>query len=110
VRSVPIEKDQLVLSYIPDWAHGRIDNLAVASNGGGVRALFAWPRLDDGELAGKRMLDAVTGPLSSGTAGDDAAEADVAADDIAFKPNCLGMQTSIDVHPVRLRASCPSKP
>jgi hypothetical protein len=56
------------------------------------------------------MLDGETGPLNSSIAGGDAAEADGAAVDIAFKPNCLGMQTSIDGHPVRRRASSQEKP
>jgi hypothetical protein len=41
----PVDRDQMVLSYIPDWAHGRVDNLAVEVNEmGGVRTLFAWPK------------------------------------------------------------------
>jgi hypothetical protein len=66
--------------------------------------------VDTSEFAGKRMLDGETGPLNSSIAGGDAAEADGAAVDIAFKPNCLGMQTSIDGHPVRRRASSQEKP
>jgi hypothetical protein len=32
----------MVLAYMPEWNHGDGDNVAVANNEGGVRALFAW--------------------------------------------------------------------
>jgi hypothetical protein len=38
----PVTKDCMVLAYLPDWNHGDVDNVAVANNDGGVRALFAW--------------------------------------------------------------------
>jgi hypothetical protein len=43
VDVIPIDRDQMVLAYLPDWAHGRVDNIAVANNDGGVRTLLAWP-------------------------------------------------------------------
>src|SRR5207248_65742 len=42
VRQVPVAKDCMVLSYLPKWAHGEVDNLAVANNDGGVRTLVDW--------------------------------------------------------------------
>lgn len=45
VEILPVTKDCMVLSYLPDWAHGRVDNIAVANNGGGVRTLIAWNNL-----------------------------------------------------------------
>jgi hypothetical protein len=41
-QTLPITKDCMVLSYLPEWAHGRVDNIAVANSGGGVRTLLAW--------------------------------------------------------------------
>ena len=37
VEVSPITKDCMVLSYLPDWAHGNVDNIGVANNDGGVR-------------------------------------------------------------------------
>jgi hypothetical protein len=45
VRTLPLTKDCMILKYIPKWAHGNIDNIAVANNDGGVRTLLAWPQL-----------------------------------------------------------------
>jgi hypothetical protein len=42
LRTLPITKDCMVLSYMPDWSHGRVDNIGVANNNGGVRTLLAW--------------------------------------------------------------------
>jgi len=49
IKAVPVTKDCMILAYIPFWAHGDADNVGVADNDGGVRALFAWtaiPPLD----------------------------------------------------------------
>ena len=43
IRAEPIRKDCMVLAYLPDWAHGDVDNIAVANNDGGVRTLIDWP-------------------------------------------------------------------
>jgi hypothetical protein len=59
---------------------------------------------DAGELAGE-LFEADTDTLMPDVAVDDAADADRAAADIAFKPNCLGIQTSINEHPAD--AGCP---
>jgi hypothetical protein len=42
VRSTPLAKDCMVLAYIPDWAFGNVDNIAVANNDGGVRTIVKW--------------------------------------------------------------------
>lgn len=41
-KAVPVTKDCMVLSYIPEWRHGNLDNIAVANNDGGVRTLLSW--------------------------------------------------------------------
>jgi hypothetical protein len=51
VTSLPIIKDCMVLSYIPQWAHGNVDNVGVANNGGGVRALFKWETIHPEHIA-----------------------------------------------------------
>ena len=43
VRTAEVAKDCMVLSYLPDWAFGDVDNIALANNGGGVRTLVDWP-------------------------------------------------------------------
>jgi len=45
VDRIPINKDCMILSYIPDWAHGNVDNIAVANNEGGVRVLIDWSEI-----------------------------------------------------------------
>jgi hypothetical protein len=42
---LPITKDCMVLSYMPNWQHGNVDNIAIANNDGGVRTLLAWPQI-----------------------------------------------------------------
>ena len=43
VRSAEVTKDCMILSYLPDWAFGNVDNIGVASNDGGNRTLVDWP-------------------------------------------------------------------
>ena len=43
LKVVPVNRDQMVLAYLPDWNYGRVDNIAVANNDGGVRTMFSWP-------------------------------------------------------------------
>jgi hypothetical protein len=50
VRAVPIAKDTMILSYLPSWNHGGVDNIAVANNDGGVRTLFGWDALPESEI------------------------------------------------------------
>jgi RNA polymerase sigma factor (sigma-70 family) len=42
VRASSLAKDCMVLSYIPDWAFGNLDNIAIANNDGGVRTILKW--------------------------------------------------------------------
>jgi hypothetical protein len=56
IEVLPIERDQMVLAYLPDWAHGRVDNIAVANNDGGVRTLLAWPAIDPKHAEHRFML------------------------------------------------------
>jgi RNA polymerase sigma factor (sigma-70 family) len=42
VKSLDVTKDCMVLSYMPGWNFGNIDNLGVASNNGGVRTYMDW--------------------------------------------------------------------
>jgi hypothetical protein len=50
---------------------------------------------DAAELPGERLFNAGADSFRPGAARDDAADAGRAADDVAFKPNCLGIQASI---------------
>ncbi len=61
VRTVPIIKDCMVLSYLPLWSHGRVDNIAVANNKGGVRTLLEWPAipLEEARRSDRRFLIAL---------------------------------------------------
>jgi len=54
--------------------------------------------LDAGELARERLVDADADAVGSGVAIDDAADADGAAGNVAFKPKCLGIPSSIREH------------
>ena len=49
LRALPVTKDCMVLSYLPDWNHGEVDNIGVANNDGGVRTLLAWPAVPAAE-------------------------------------------------------------
>ena len=42
LHTTPIVKDCMILSYLPSWKHGNVDNLGVADNRGGVRTLLDW--------------------------------------------------------------------
>ena len=58
VGSSPITKDCMVLSYLPDWAHGDVDNLGIANNDGGVRTLLSWKAIstEDADSPDRRFL------------------------------------------------------
>ena len=45
VRAIPVSKDCMILSYLPDWAHGNVDNLGVENHDGGVRTLIEWSEI-----------------------------------------------------------------
>jgi RNA polymerase sigma factor (sigma-70 family) len=58
VRSLEVSKDCMILSYIPDWKFGNVDNIGVADNDGGVRTLIDWPEISptDALATGRRFL------------------------------------------------------
>jgi hypothetical protein len=60
-KSLPITKDCMVLSYMPDWAHGNVDNIAIANNDGGVRTLLNWEpiSLSDANAPNRRFMIAL---------------------------------------------------
>ena len=62
-------------------------------------ASFDAAELPGAELPGERPFNAGADSFRPGVARDDAADAGRAADDVAFKPNCLGIQASIHEHP-----------
>ncbi len=45
IRSVEVTKDCMILSYLPDWGFGNVDNIGVEGHDGGVRTLVDWPEL-----------------------------------------------------------------
>ncbi|HUW17873.1 MAG TPA: DNRLRE domain-containing protein [Sedimentisphaerales bacterium] len=56
IEALPITRDCMILSYMPKWAHGNVDNIAVANNGGGVRTLLTWPEISCEEVADSNHL------------------------------------------------------
>jgi hypothetical protein len=60
---------------------------------------------DAAELPEERLFNADVDSFRPGVARGDAADAGRAADDVAFKPNCLGIQASIDEHPAEAGCS-----
>jgi len=53
LRSLPVTKDAMVLSYMEDWAHGNLDNIGIGNNG--VRLLVEWAQ-PEGDLKDSRFL------------------------------------------------------
>jgi RNA polymerase sigma factor (sigma-70 family) len=51
VRSSPTSKDCMVLSYIPEWNLGNVDNIGIANNDGGVRTYLSWPTISAKDAA-----------------------------------------------------------
>ena len=49
----------MVLSYIPGWNFGSVDNIGIGNNEGGVRTLIDWPRipLDEASATGPAIPD-----------------------------------------------------
>jgi hypothetical protein len=45
VRAIPVSKDCMILSYMPTWDFGNVDNIGVGNNDGGNRTLLDWPEL-----------------------------------------------------------------
>ncbi len=61
IRALPVEKDVMVISYLPGWGRGDVDNLAVGNYDGGVRALIGLPEVPrfDRDDPGVRFVLAV---------------------------------------------------
>jgi hypothetical protein len=57
-RVLPVSRDCMILSYLPDWNFGNVDNLGVANNDGGVRTLLDWPEVSSTDISvpGRRFL------------------------------------------------------
>ena len=65
-----ISQDQMIVSYLPEWAHGRVDNIGVETNDmGGARTLFAWPK-PKAKPEGHRFVLACYARERSAPAGD----------------------------------------
>ena len=56
VGALPVTKDVMVLSYMPDWAHGSLDNIGVGNNEGGVRLLLDWAQPQPPDVATDRYV------------------------------------------------------
>lgn len=54
---------------------------------------------DTAELSGEWLLNADADAIRSGEALDAPVNADRAAADVAFKPKCLSIESSIQIHP-----------
>jgi RNA polymerase sigma factor (sigma-70 family) len=52
LRQLPITRDTMALAYLPDWAHGDVDNIGIANNDGGVRTLIDWSPIAAADMAG----------------------------------------------------------
>ena len=62
IRTVPIAKDSMILSYLPNWDHGNVDNIGIGNSDGGNRMLVDWQgaiRADEANLPDHRFLIAV---------------------------------------------------
>jgi hypothetical protein len=59
VRAVPVSKDQMILSYMPDWNFGGVDNVGIGN--AGSRTLIDWPKIpdDEAEAPDRRFLVAI---------------------------------------------------
>jgi hypothetical protein len=51
----------MILSYLPAWAHGDVDNIGIGNNDGGTRMLVDWPAvpLDEATSPDLRFVIAV---------------------------------------------------
>ena len=61
VRSAGISKDCMILSYLPAWDHGNVDNIGMGNNDGGNRMLIEWPAVpaDEASAPDNRFMIAV---------------------------------------------------
>ena len=46
IKAYPVNKDSLIMAYLPEWSNSRTDHLSVADCYGGARALFDWPQIE----------------------------------------------------------------
>jgi RNA polymerase sigma factor (sigma-70 family) len=69
VATTPITKDCMVLSYLPDWNHGNVDNIGMGNYDGGYRTLLDWRPIDPSlaSASDHRFLLALFARKSSGT-------------------------------------------
>jgi hypothetical protein len=51
VRAASVSKDCMILAYLPEWAHGDVDNIGLGNNDGGNRILLEWPAIPAKEAA-----------------------------------------------------------
>jgi len=67
LRTGAVTRDCMVLSYLPAWNHGNVDNIAAANNDGGVRTLFAWDQsLTENDKGLRYVLAAYSRKTTSG--------------------------------------------
>ena len=50
VRAVPVTKDCMILSYMPGWDFGNVDNFGIGNADGGNRTLIEWAEIPDKDV------------------------------------------------------------
>jgi len=50
VNVYPINKDSLIMAYLPQWCHGRANYTAISNCYGGARVLLNWPDISGEDL------------------------------------------------------------
>ncbi len=51
IRAEIVTKDGMILSYIPAWNHGDVDNIGFGNSGGGNRTLIEWKDIPEKEAS-----------------------------------------------------------
>jgi RNA polymerase sigma-70 factor (ECF subfamily) len=61
VRAVPVSRDLMILSYLPDWNFGHVDNIGIGNPDGGNRTLVDWPEIpaEEANDSGRRFMLAI---------------------------------------------------
>ena len=51
----------MILTHLPDWNFGNVDNIGIQNMSGGVRTLLDWPAIEpkEAQAPGRRFLLAV---------------------------------------------------
>ena len=49
VRAETAAKDSMILSYMPGWNHGNVDNIGFGNSAGGNRTVIEWKEIADDE-------------------------------------------------------------